>query len=111
MFEVDNQTWYDEAMANGESTSPPLYELWLSPNPTPNQFTVQLEDKAKNNYAGQQGNIVVADGYGYALIELEDLDAHEITEINLSGYKAGVYHVRYEIGGQVFYKYVVKTDE
>jgi hypothetical protein len=111
VFEVDNLTWYEEATANGENINAPVYELWLSPNPTPNSFTVQLEDEAKNIYIGQQGTIVLSDGYGYPHIQLDNIDAGAITNINLTGYKAGVYNIRFEIGGNVFYKYLVKTDE
>ncbi len=60
---------------------------------------------------GQQGTVIVADGYGYPHVVLQNIDAQASTLISLQGYKAGVYNVRFEIGGQVFYKYLVKTDE
>jgi hypothetical protein len=110
VFQVDNKTWF-ENQTGGQNNEGPTYDLWLSPNPTPNGFTVQLEDDAKAIYQGISGSIMVADGYGYSHIELENIDASSVTFINLSGYKAGVYNVRFEIGGNVFYKYVVKTDE
>jgi hypothetical protein len=110
VFQVDNNSWYLEQSNSGNNDGP-TYDLWLSPNPTPNLFTVQLEDEAKVVYDGLSGTIVVADGYGYPHLELVNIDAYSLTSINLSGFAAGVYNVRFEIGGDVFYKYVVKTDE
>jgi hypothetical protein len=110
IFMVDNKTWFDEA--NGNSTpNNQVNSLVLSPNPTPNNFTVELEPQAKQNFMGQLGSIIVADGYGYPHVVLENIDAQANTPISLQGYKAGVYNVRFEIDGQVFYKYLVKTDE
>jgi len=85
--------------------------LLLSPNPTDGQFIVELDEETKNNLANEVGTIVVADGYGYAHVILQNISSQSITSINLSGYKAGVYNVRFEIANQVFYKYVMKTDE
>lgn len=60
---------------------------------------------------GQSGTIVVADNYGIPHIVLTGVGASEKLTISLSGYKAGVYNVRFEIGGEVFYKYLVLEDQ
>ncbi len=104
----------EQAMVN---TLPPTAEvqntdhLLLSPNPAKTTFTVQLDEETKQNLAGMFGSIIVADGYGIPHIQLENIAADAVTNISLQGYKAGVYNIRFEIGGQVFYKYLVKTDE
>ncbi len=90
---------------------PETNHLLLSPNPTTSTFSLELDQETKDNMLGQQGTVIVADGYGYPHVVLQNIDAQANSLISLQGYKAGVYNVRFEIGGQVFYKYLVKTDE
>lgn len=85
--------------------------LLLFPNPTNAIFNVELDEETKLSLIGETGSIIVADGYGYPHVILHNISSQDITTINLSGYKAGVFNVRFEIDGNVFYKYVVKTDE
>lgn len=85
--------------------------LLLSPNPTKGIFEVTLGANTQAAHIAEQGKIVVADGYGYQHIVLENIDAAATTTLNLSGFKAGVYNIRFEIGNTVYYKYLVKTDE
>jgi PKD repeat protein len=85
--------------------------LLLSPNPTNGSFSVELDALAKSQMSGHSGTIVVADNYGIPHIVLTGVGASEKRTISLSGYKAGVYNVRFEIGGEVFYKYLVLEDQ
>ena len=85
--------------------------LIASPNPTNNVFTLQLDEETKQNLVGEMGTIIVADAYGYPHVIQDNVSSQAITTIDLIGYQAGMYNVRFEIAGQVFYKYVVKTDE
>ncbi len=85
--------------------------LIVSPNPTNNVFSIELDEETKLNLLGETGTLIVADAYGYTHVILPNISSQSLTTINLGGYQAGMYNVRFEIGGQVFYKYVVKTDE
>lgn len=114
-FLIDNTTGFFTSLPGSSGEDLPLEEesdhLLLSPNPTSGEFEVQLDEETKINLDGNVGTIIVADGYGYIHIQMNNIEATAVTSISLLGYKAGVYNVRFEIGGQVFYKYVVKTDE
>lgn len=113
-FVIDNRTGIYTSFPDGYEEQPLIEEsnhLLVSPNPTNGVFVMELDEETKANLEGEVGTVIVADGYGYQHIQLEDVQATDQTEINLSGYKAGVYNVRFEIAGEVFYRYVVKTDE
>jgi hypothetical protein len=93
------------------SNSQESNHLLVSPNPTNGQFNLQFDEETKLDLVGETGTIVVADAYGYPHFILNNVSSQGVTNINIGGYQAGMYNVRFEIANQVFYKYVVKTDE
>jgi PKD repeat protein len=113
-FLLDNttQTLNNIEYVNTQSSSSQeSNHLIVSPNPTSSQFNLELDEETKQNLVGETGTIIVADAYGYPHVILTNVSSQDVTNINIGGYKAGMYNVRYEIANQVFYKYVVKTDE
>ncbi|PCJ67734.1 MAG: hypothetical protein COA58_00950 [Bacteroidetes bacterium] len=108
---ITNTVSQDSSSNDDDIEGLPTYELVLHPNPTQGMFTVELDENAKTKFNGLTGRISVADGYGYEHIVQDNISADAMSTFNLHGYKAGVYNVRFEIGGSIFYKYVVKTDE
>ncbi len=83
--------------------------LLLAPNPTQAMLSVELDEVAKGWHAGQTGTIVVANNYGVSLVTETNVAAENITHLDLSALSAGLYNVRFEIGGTVYYRYLVKV--
>jgi len=87
------------------------FQILLHPNPTNGSFTVSFNDEILNQFVGELATLEVADGYGITHIDLNNVDINTPIVLNLSGYQAGVYHIRCVINGNLFTKYLILTDQ
>jgi hypothetical protein len=114
-FTIDNTSDIFQSMIEYDNYSPPSeynsQSMIVAPNPTTGVFDLYLDEDTKQQLEGQFGDIIVADGYGIPLREINNVPANATTQISLYGERAGLFSVRFIIGNHVFYKYVIKTDQ
>jgi hypothetical protein len=103
----------DSLIPSGAAIEPnmPLLGISIHPNPTNGSFTLSFNEELRNLHVGQAAYLEVADGYGIPHVSVDNVDINIATTIDLSGYKAGVYHIRCAINNRIYTKYLVLTDQ
>lgn len=83
----------------------------VHPNPSDGLFNLSFDEEIIANHPNETATVIVADGYGIPHFTFENVGLNDLLPVNMSGYKAGVYHVKTWIGDAVYTRYVILTDQ
>jgi len=86
-------------------------QIIVYPNPTKGLCVLNTNDELKTLYEGNKAVVTVSDAYGLPIYEFEDVSVSESLEIDLKGYKAGIYSIRYRVGSSVLTSYIALKDQ